>query len=187
MAANQYPWPREWLMTDERLGESLWKAVDALPGGAGIVFRHYATPPDERLRLGERVAAAARDRGLTLAVAGSRLLASELGAALLHNPDSPDGWPCSMAVHDQAQAQAAHGIGAVLAFIGPMYPTRSHRGARLLYVSRAAELARMAGCPAIVLGGMNARRFSELDAAVPGAFHGYAGIDCWLDDEEIRT
>jgi thiamine-phosphate pyrophosphorylase len=187
MAANQPPWPREWLMTDERLGEKLWQAIDAMPGGAGIVFRHYATPPDERLRLGQRVAATASDRRLTLAVAGSRLLATELGAALLHNPDSPGGLPCSKAVHDEAQARAAKNIGAVLAFIAPMFPTRSHPGVRLLEPGRAAVLARMAGCPAIALGGMNARRFGELDAAMPGAFHGYAGIDCWLNDEEVRT
>ena len=181
MAANQPPWPREWLMTDERLGEKLWQAIDALPAGAGIVFRHYATPPTERLRLGERVAAAARDRGLVLAVAGNCQLATELGATLVHNPDSAGDLPFSMAVHDENQARAARKLGAVLAFIAPMFPTRSHPGARLLDVQQAVALARLAGCRAIALGGMNASRFRELDAAVPGAFHGYAGIDCWLN------
>jgi hypothetical protein len=44
----------------------------------------------------------------------------------------------------------------------------------------------MSGCPAIALGGMNAERFAELDAAFSGSFHGYAGIDCWLS-ERLRT
>ena len=38
MAANQSLWPREWLMTDERIGERLWEAVDGLPPGAGVVL-----------------------------------------------------------------------------------------------------------------------------------------------------
>jgi thiamine-phosphate pyrophosphorylase len=38
-------------MTDERLGDALWTALRRLPRGAGIVFRHYATPPAERRAL----------------------------------------------------------------------------------------------------------------------------------------
>lgn len=167
-------------MTDERLGERLWEAIDELPHGGGIVFRHYSLPADGRLRLGAKVAAAARDRGLVLAVAGSRRLATELGAALLHNPDSPGGLPCSMPVHDEGQARAARDIGAALVFIAPMFPTRSHPGVSLLDVNQAEALARLAACPAITLGGMDRGRFLDLDAAIPGAFHGYAGIDCWL-------
>lgn len=186
MAANQPPWPREWLMTDERIGGRLWEAIDRLPAGGGIVFRHYATPAEDRLLLGKSVAAAARDRGLMLAVAGSRNLAIKLGASLVHNPDSSGGLPCSMAVHDQEQAQAARDSGAVLAFIAPIFPTRSHPVARLLDVRQAAALAKLAGCPAIALGGMDASRFRALDAALPGVFYGYAGIDCWLGGQ-IRT
>ena len=44
MAANQPPWPREWLMTDERMGDRLWEAIDGMPPGSGVVFRHYADP-----------------------------------------------------------------------------------------------------------------------------------------------
>ena len=48
MAANQPP-GRGWLMTDERMGERLWEAIDRLPSGSGgIVFRHYQSGSDER-------------------------------------------------------------------------------------------------------------------------------------------
>ena len=115
-----------------------------------------------------------------LAVAGSRQLASELGASLVHNPDGPGSLPCSMAVHDRREALDAKAAGAVLAFIAPIHPTRSHPDATHLGPDRAAELARIAGCPAIALGGMDEARFEALQAVTSGAFHGYAGIDCWL-------
>ena len=186
MAANQPPWPRDWLMTDERIGDRLWGAIDRLPDGSGIVFRHYSLDEEDRRALGRRVAEAARRQGLVLAVAGSARLAEELKAVMVHNPDTPTALPISLAVHDQAQADAARRAHAALVFVGPVNTTRSHPGAAALGPAEAARLAAIAKCPAIVLGGMNAARFARLDAAFPGAFHGYAGIDCWLS-ERSRT
>lgn len=183
MAANQPPWPTAWLMTDERIGDRLWQAIDALPAGqGGIVFRHYGLDDQARLALGREVAGRSAERGLLLAVAGSQLLADELGAALIHKPDVAGDLPCSMAVHDEGQAVAAREAAAALAFVAPLYSTRSRPHAPTLGAAKAAELAAIAGCPAIALGGMNWDLFRELDAAFPGAFHGFAGIDCWLKD-----
>ena len=177
MAANQPLWPWQWLMTDERLGDRLWEAVDRLPGGGGIIFRHYHLADSDRLALGEELARRARERNLKLGVAGSRQLAERLGAALLHNPDQPGALPCSMAVHNEAEAGAANEAGAALAFIAPVYATRSHPGRPPLGPERAAELAALVGCPAIALGGMDESRFLALR---DHGFHGFAGIDCWL-------
>jgi thiamine-phosphate pyrophosphorylase len=182
MAANQPPWPREWLMTDERFDDRLWETIDRLPEGAGLVFRHYSLNEAERWSLGRRVAEAARQRSLVLAVAGCGRLAEELEAKLVHNPDAPSELPISMAVHDQRQAENARRAGAVLAFIAPIHRTRSHPGVRYLGTAKAAQLAQIAGCPAIALGGMDAASFAQLEASFPGVFHGYAGIDCWLGD-----
>jgi thiamine-phosphate pyrophosphorylase len=181
MAANQSLWPRQWLMTDERIGERLWEAIDRLPRGeGGIVFRHYGLASDVRIMLGTRIANAARERELLLAVAGSALLAERLGAALLHNPDGPASLPISMSVHDEVEAARARALGAALAFISPIHGTRSHPGAPSLGADQAALLARKLDCPAIALGGMNAARFNALEQAYPGQFYGFAGIDCWL-------
>ena len=62
MTANQPQWPREWLMTDERIGDRLWEAIAALPSGAGVVFRHYSLADRERRELGLALAAAALRR-----------------------------------------------------------------------------------------------------------------------------
>lgn len=187
MSANQPEWPRFWLMTDERIGERLWAAIDRLPSGeGGIVFRHYGLSDAQRLTLGLRVAEVARARDLLLAVAASRVLAGLLGAALVHNPREPGSLPCSIAVHDAQQARAAGAGGAALVFVAPVHSTRSHPGRPPLGPARAAELAGVAGRPAIALGGMDAARFALLETQFPGAFHGYAGIDCWLG-RELRT
>ena len=186
MAPNQPQWPREWLMTDERLGDRLWEAIEALPQGGGIVFRHYGLAAEARLNLGLKVAKLARVRNLLFAVAGSTKLAEEFDAALAHNPDVPGKLPLSVAVHDERQALLARTAGAVLTFVAPVLPTRSHPGAPALGPERAAAIASQAGCPAIALGGMDSERFAQLDATHPGAFHGYAGIDCWLE-KRIRT
>lgn len=180
MAANQPPWPRQWLMTDERLGDRLWGAVERLPAGSGIIFRHYSLGNSDRFELGLELARRAGERKLALGVAGSRKLADRLGAALVHNAESPGGLPSSMAVHNEAEARAARRAGATLAFIAPVFATRSHPDRPALGIDRAAELAALAGCPAIALGGMDELRFAELESAHPGVFHGFAGIDCWL-------
>jgi thiamine-phosphate pyrophosphorylase len=177
MAANQPLWPWQWLMTDERLGDRLWEAADRLPAGGGIIFRHYRLADSDRLALGLKVARLASERNLALGVAGSRRLAERLGASLVHNPDGPGDLPCSMAVHDEAEARAANQAGAVLAFIAPVYGTRSHPGRPPLGPERAVELASLVGCPVIALGGMNESRFLALRER---GFHGFAGIDCWL-------
>ena len=72
--------PRLWLMTDERLGERLLSAVERLPRGAGIVFRHYSLPESERRALFDRVKGVARRRRLLLLLAGPDWQARAWGA-----------------------------------------------------------------------------------------------------------
>jgi thiamine-phosphate pyrophosphorylase len=178
MTANQPPWPRDWLMTDERMGERLWEAINRVPAGTGgIVFRHFTLDPAQRLGLGTQVAALAHERKLTLAVAGDSLLAEGLAAQLVHNPSGSTDLPFSRSVHDEREARAAREAGADLVFVSPVYPTRSHPGATALGAEQATRLAAMCGCPAIALGGMTFGKFWELG----DAFHGWAGIDAWLE------
>ena len=182
MEANQPSWPRQWLMTDERIGNRLWEAIDRLPrGGGGIIFRHYSLESNQRALLGAKIAAVAEARGLVLAIAGSASLAEHLGAAIAHNPDESTRLPLSFPVHSEADAERTRRIGAALAFISPVFGTRSHPGSPALGHERTASLARQLGCPAIVLGGMDSAKFDMLEQAYPNLFHGFAGIDCWLD------
>lgn len=186
MTARQTDWPREWLMTDERMGDRLWTAIDRLPiKHSGIVFRHYATPPEVRARLARRVADICHRRSLTLAIAADEGLARSLGADLVHNPAEPPlALPFSRSVHSMEEAEAAARDGAALVFVSPVRPTRSHEGRNPLGKPLALRIARAAGVPAIALGGMNAH---NAHGFIRDGFYGWAGIDAWLGEESVRT
>ena len=182
MTTRQRPFPREWLMTDERMGERLWEAIDRLPiEHAGIVFRHYRTSPEARAPLAGRIVDICHRRNLTLAIAGNVALARTLEADLVHNPPEPvSDMPFSRSVHSLAEAEAAKADGAALVFVSPVFPTRSHPGRKALSRPLAVRIAEAAGAPAIALGGMNATKFARLRRE---GFYGWAGIDAWLGDE----
>ena len=163
---RRQPLPRLWLMTDERQGEGLWAALERLPKGAGVVFRHYGLEPGERRRLFDRVRKVARRRRLFLLAAG-RLRA-----------DAAHGGRCggfrSASAHSLRELKAAERSGAAVIFLGPAFATRSHPGARTLGPVRFGLIARNARVPVIALGGVNAGRARRLPH-----IYGWAGIDAW--------
>lgn len=170
------PIPRAWLMTDERMGDDLWRALARLPRGGGVVFRHYATPPAERRRLLAGVMRVARRRRLTVFVAGgagrghgvhNARAAQGIGRALI-----------SRSVHSARDAVAARRDNADVVFVSPVFPTRSHPGARTLGRVRLGLMIRDTPIPVIALGGMTASRLRGLNAL---GVYGWAGIDAWLD------
>lgn len=164
-------------MTDPRMGDGLFDAIARLPDGSGVLFRHGNMDRRDRLRLGLAIARLAPRRGLVLGVSGDVSLARQLGAALVHNPSRHPGlMPQSRSVHNETEAMAARGAGAAVVFVSPLFPTRSHPGRVALGEAEASRLALMAGGTAVALGGMDEQRFAGLSKA----FHGYAGIDCWL-------
>jgi len=167
--------PHLWLMTDERQGDALWSALDALPRGTGVVFRHYSLSPADRRTMFDRVRRIARRRGLTLLLAGSPAQAAAWGADGAHGRFSHIGagrMLRSTPVHNAAELRAAH--HADLVFVSPVFPTRSHPGARSLGPRRFAALLAQADMPVIALGGVDAKRAKRLIAM--GA-HGWAAID----------
>ncbi|TFI59549.1 thiamine phosphate synthase [Sphingomonas parva] len=165
---RRQPLPRLWLMTDERLGERLWAALERLPRGAGVVFRYYSTPPRERRTLFAEVRRVARRRGLMLIVAGPRRLAGDG----VHNRQGRGLRTAS--AHDLRELRAAERAGAGLVFLSPVFPTRSHPGARPLGRARFGLIAGQARVPVVALGGVDARNARTL----PGAY-GWAAIDAW--------
>lgn len=161
--------PQLWLMTDERLGEGLWNALERLPRGAGVIFRDYATPPAERRARFAAVLAVAKRRRLVLVRSGRTAMRGEMG---VHNGRGRGLRTAS--VHDRKEMIAARRAGADLIFVSPVFPTRSHPGARTLGPVRPGLMLRGATSPAIALGGMDARAFRRLRGL---GLHGWAAID----------
>jgi len=173
--------PRHWLMTDERMGDDLWRALAALPAGAGVVFRHYRTDAAARRRLYERVRAIARRRRLVLVLADSGARAVGWRAAGRHGPGPMQGLPRHMlrtaAAHDRAELVRAVRNGAELVFLSPVFATRSHPGAPPLGPLRFGLLARHAAVPVVALGGIDEQRQSRLRRL---GSNGFAAIDGWV-------
>ena len=169
MRPNQ-PLPRLWLMTDERIADRLFEAVERLPEEGGIVFRHYRLAPRERRALFDAVRHRAGGRML--------LLAGRADEARAWGADGSHGRPpgaLTASAHDLAEIRAAEAAGASLIFLSPVFPTRSHPGAPALGPAGFDSLAGQTRLPTVALGGMDEARFGLLKKA-----YGWAAIDAWL-------
>jgi thiamine-phosphate pyrophosphorylase len=163
---RRQPLPRLWLMTDERQGDDLWEALERLPKGSGVVFRHYGLVPAERRRLFDRVRRVARRRRLLLLAGGEGLRGDGVHGG--HR----GGFSAS--AHNLRELKTAERSGARLIFLSPAFPTRSHPGDRALGPVRFGLIAAQAKVPIIALGGMDARKARRLPH-----IYGWAGIDAW--------
>lgn len=175
---RRHPLPRLWLMTDERIGDALWAALDRLPRGSGVVFRHYSLPMSERRKMFERVKRHGARKKLLLLLAGPATLARAWGADGFHG-GGRRGYPGlihSAPAHNRAELVRAKRLGADLLFVSPVFATRSHPEAPALGSIRLAALARDAYAPVIALGGMNPRSARRIRAV---RVHGWAAIDAW--------
>lgn len=177
---RRQPLPRLWLMTDERQGDALWEALARLPRNGGIVFRHYGLNAAERRRLFARIARIARKKNLVLLAGGGALRGSDG----VHGGHGGRGGLRSASAHSLPELKAAERRGAHVVFVSPVFPTRSHPGARTLGCVRFGLLARQARIPVIALGGVDARRGQSLK---PLGAYGWAGIDAWSGDQKRKA
>lgn len=173
---RRHPIPVIWLMTDERMGKALWPALRRLPRGAGVVFRHYATPLAERRALFKRVRRIALARRLVLLRAGANPLG--YGDQGTHGRRDPRGGLSTWPVHDRREALAARRGGADALFVSPVRASRSHPAGVALGPRRACGITRGLRLPIIALGGMDACAFRRMRLS---GFHGWAAIDAWLN------
>ena len=160
--------PHLWLMTDERMGDGLWRALARLPRGSGVIFRHYSLSAADRRALFTQIDRVARRRQLLLIWAGP------------HRSEPSHGrhrGAVTAPVHSRREALAAQRNGATLLFASPVHATRSHPGAPALGPVRLGLMTRGLDTPVIALGGMNERRWRALRSM---GIHGWAAIDAWL-------
>lgn len=179
--------PRLWLFTDERAEAGLLAALARLPPGAGIVFRHHATPLPARRALYEQVRRIARRRRLVLVLAGPASLAIAWRADGVHGARSHGSAPRAlvrtMPAHDRRDLVQARRLGVDLAFLSPVFATRSHPGAPTLGRVRFGLAARSAVVRVAALGGIDRRRFVGL---APLAY-GWGAIDGWAVDQKRKV
>ncbi|MFA7439568.1 MAG: thiamine phosphate synthase [Sphingomonadaceae bacterium] len=183
MARTRQMLPRLWLMTDERLGglspdDPLWRAVARLPRGAGIVLRHHGWPQKQRRQLAKALRQEAQRRGLVLVAARPRGLGRMDGVHWHRGAPAHRSGVITASAHNAREVRDAVRRGAMLVFLSPVFPTRSHPGAASLGPLRFGLIRRGIDAPVIALGGMDEQRWRRLLSL--GA-DGFAAIDYWAD------
>ena len=171
--------PRLWLFTDARNDATLERAIERLPRGSGIVFRHYHLKADARRERFDAVARTARGRHLIL-LSDTPRRARRWGADGVYSSEGQlrrtDGrrLVVAMPAHDVRELNAAKRRGADLAFLSPIYGTRSHPGSLPMAPIERHRLIERSPVPIILLGGMTRRCAIALRRL--GA-HGWGAID----------
>jgi len=174
------PLPRIWLMSDERLDDAFFDIVRRLPRGAGIIFRHYSLPQQERRTLFRYTLRIARRRGLVLFLSGSEVDAINWKADGWHNRTKRRGaarnLPSSAPAHDTAELSNANRVGVDAVLLSPLFSTKSHKGAKPLGLNRFGVLASLSQMPVIALGGMTRQRAAMLGKR---QIYGWAAISAF--------
>lgn len=184
MTSRSRPLPRRWFFTDSRLGEGVWAVIGRLPKDVGVIVRVPSLARD--MALAQRLIAACRRRGLAVLLAGPVAVAQRLGADGAHLPEREArrgrcrrpraGFRLTAAAHSRAALLRAERLGADGVFLSPVFPTRSHPGARTLGPCRFGLLMRGLALPVLALGGMDGRAARRLRPLRP---YGWGAIDAW--------
>lgn len=185
------------LMTDQRLDDPL-AVVSHLPPGTLVIVRAHTAA--DRCRLARLLLPTIRRRRLRMAISSDWRLAATLGVGL-HLPETlarhGDAGGClapllgywrhrgrrrhallSIACHSPRALRRADDLGADMAFLSPVFATRSHQGVCGLGTVRAARMIRGVSCPVLALGGVTSRRAEYLASM---GFHGFAAVGGWME------
>jgi len=169
-ASRERRFPTLWLFTDSKRLPDPRPSVARLPRGrAGVVFRHDDHP--DRATLGRDLARICRARRLVLVVAGDVRLAVELRAGVhlrggrWPGPLRVNG-PVTSSAHNLTDLRRSASAGANVAFLAPVFATRSHPGAASLGPVRWSALARIATIPVAALGGVDGVSVRRLPSGV---------------------
>jgi thiamine-phosphate pyrophosphorylase len=169
--------PKIWLMTDPRLGDGLLAAVQRLPAGSGVVFRHYQLGPLERKALYMQVRRICARRGHLLLLAGDPRLARRWSADGVHGRQPGMARCRSVPTHNAREIAQAKRLRADLIFLSPLHATSSHPYSRSLGPARFAQLAKLAfPTRVIALGGMTRAKAALWHGKL---VHGWAAIDAF--------
>lgn len=171
--------PDLWVLSDERNDAELESILSSRTRRLAFVYRHYFLAPLERKKRFDRLARIARRHGHLV------ILSSDAPAALRWGADGYYASPARLrpkragllaiaTAHDMGELAAANRFGADAVMLSPVFPTRSHPGARMLGPLRFLAMARHAKMPVIALGGMNGARARRLNCPRWAAIDGFS-------------
>lgn len=173
--------PATWLMTDPRLDGGMLRAIQRLPFGSGVIFRHYHLDNQARRALFNTVRVICRRRGHMIFLAGDVRTAKAWGADGVHENGNARPYRAmlqSAPVHNIREIAKARRNKAGIMLLSPCFATATHLGIRPLGAMRFMQLALLCGkAKVIALGGMTRPRAMMMDARI---VYGWAGIDAFV-------
>lgn len=160
----------------------VFAVAEGLPAGSIVICRDYDHP--DRFGFAQRLRQTTWSRRQILLVAGDVALARAVQADGVHLPEyqlsrpKPAGFRfVTAACHTRMALRRAADLKVDLALVSPVFPTRSHTGARTLGVHRFSRLIAGAGIPVAALGGVTPATAKKLR---PLRLAGVAAIDGFL-------
>jgi len=161
------PLPELWLLSDGRNDAVLELALRSHACRIAFVYRHYHLEPCARNARYTRLKRIADRQGHITILSGSAAQAARWRAHGHYGPAARmrprrDGLLAIATAHNMAEIAAANRAGADAVMLSPVFPTRSHPGARTLGALRFLLMSRYAAMPVIALGGMKPRQAKRL-------------------------
>jgi thiamine-phosphate pyrophosphorylase len=174
--------PPAFFLTDPERTPEPETVVAGLPGGWGVIYRHFGAP--DREETARRLLKLCRKRGILLLIGADAALAARIGADGVHWPGRLAGASRKWRGRFKIQTMSGHSgdnpghfrsfpVDAVL--FSTVFRSRSSSARAAIGALRFRKLAAALPYPAYALGGVNPENgLSIADAA------GLAAIDGWL-------
>lgn len=174
-------------VTDPQRTPDPLTAIEHLPRGAAVVYRHFGAP--DALAVAQALRALTRQRGVLLLIGADEALAAQVRADGLHLPERmmarlPDirrrrpRWSLTAAAHTLAALKRAEALGADAALLSPVFQSRSTSAGAPIGPGAFARFAAEVAVPVIALGGVDAATAPRL---LRSGAAGLAAVDGWLD------
>lgn len=174
--------PPFFYFTDDQRGADPLQITSRLPKGTGVIFRHYNS--ENRAELAFYLSKICKNRELSLIIAKTPALAQKVQATGCHLPDHwitalpvlKARYPqltFSAACHGERSLLKAQNLGSDLAFLSPVFATKSHPGTPALGLVRTRKMIRPLTMPVYALGGVG---FKHQDMLLEAGFSGFGAI-----------
>ena len=158
-------------MTDRRRIPNPLPVIRVLPPGAAVILRDYDMRNRKAFAAQLKSVCAARRQ--LLLIGADMSLARLVQADGVHWPSWGPSWAAdqarpglnfiiSAACHNAADLARAHQLGADIALLSPVFPTKSHPDAPALGPDRFSEIAAAAPLPVLALGGVDEANAKDL-------------------------